>query len=95
MTPEGRVKAKVKRILEKHGAYFFMPVQSGYGAKTLDFLVCVCGRFVGIETKAPGKQPTDLQKMHMREIEDAGGRCFVVDGDVFELEQYLETHAEG
>lgn len=87
MTPEGRVKKAVKEYLTARGAYFFMPVQMGYGAATLDFLVCLDGRFIGIETKAPGKRKdlTPRQRMTMAEIVAAGGEAFVVD-DVTDLE---------
>jgi hypothetical protein len=33
-TPEGRVKAAVKKLLTKHGVYFYMPVQNGMGEST-------------------------------------------------------------
>jgi hypothetical protein len=79
-TPEGKVKAKVKDVLKKHGAYSFMPVQTGYGDKTLDFLCCVNGHFIGIETKAPGKRPGPLQDFAIRRIRAAGGHTFVIDG---------------
>jgi hypothetical protein len=87
MTPEGRVKVQVKKWLKEHGAYFFMPVQTGYGAATLDFLVCLNGCFVAIETKAPGKKATTRQRLVIDEIYRAGGYAFVAtsvdDLDVF------------
>jgi len=58
-----------------------MPVQSGLGAKSLDYLLCVNGRFVAIEAKAPGKDYTALQREHKRHIEEAGGVVFLVDGE--------------
>jgi len=79
MTPEGKVKAAVKKWLKSQGAYFFMPVQSGYGVATLDFLVCLNGNFYAIETKAPGKKPTPRQWLIMEEINAAGGRAFWAD----------------
>lgn len=80
MTPEGKVKAEVKKYLKERGAYFFMPVQSGYGAATLDFLVCLNGKFVAIETKAPGKKLTARQGLVRDAIADAGGYVILVDG---------------
>lgn len=94
MTPEGRIKAKVKRLLHKYGAHYFMPVQTGYGRKHLDFICCHVGRYFAIETKAPGKKPTGLQVACIREIESAGGAAFVIDGDTTELEQYLASACE-
>lgn len=94
MTPEGRVKAKVKRLLDRYKAcYEFWPVPYGYGASTLDCLVCFCGRFIAIETKAPGKKPTDRQKMIVEKIRHAGGVAIVIDGDegLAQLEDHLES----
>lgn len=91
-TPEGVVKAKVNRVLSRYkGMYRFMPVPYGYGASTLDYLICMRGLFIAIETKKPGGKPTDRQKMIIRQIQAAGGRVFVIDGDTTELEEYLES----
>lgn len=95
MTPEGRVKKAVNKVLDKYKRiYRFMPVPYGYGASTLDYLICVGGRFLAIETKAPGKKPTDRQKMIIRQITAAGGVVFVIDSveGATELEEYLELH---
>src|SRR5208282_431945 len=81
-TPEGKVKAKINHALKTlPRCYKFMPVQSGLGAKSLDYLLCVNGRFVAIEAKAPGKDYTALQREHKRHIEEAGGVVFLVDGE--------------
>jgi hypothetical protein len=80
VTPEGRVKAKVKRALDKLGpdCWRFMPVQTGYGSQALDFLLVIRGRFVAIETKAPGKGLTPMQEGTKAAIEAAGGIVLVV-----------------
>lgn len=80
MTPEGRVKKMVKGALDRLGSdcWRFMPVQSGYGSVALDYLIAVKGRFVAIETKAPGKRLTSLQESTKAAIEAAGGLVFVV-----------------
>lgn len=80
-TPEGRVKDQVKKILKEYECYSFMPVQAGYGMPALDFH-CIC-KGVGfcIETKAPGKKPTARQLATIINIEAAGGKCFVIDGE--------------
>lgn len=82
MTPEGRVKAKVRAWLKRLGIWFYCPVSNGMGAHGIPDFVCVVkGRFLGIETKAPGKRRnvSELQKMQGRSIVDAGGLWFVVD----------------
>lgn len=94
VTPEGRVKAQVKRLLDKYKArYEFWPVPYGYGASTLDCLVCFCGRFIAIETKAPGKKPTDRQRLIIEKIRAAGGVAIVIDGEdgLSELQNHLES----
>lgn len=99
MTPEGKVKAAVNRLLSKYKSlYRFMPVPGGFGASSLDYLLCINGHFVALETKAPGKKPTDRQKLIIGQIRRAGGTVFVIDGENGELEQleeFLEriTHA--
>lgn len=94
MTPEGRVKAKVKRILKEYtpNPYSFWPVQTGMGASTLDCLICIKGKFVAIETKAKGKWLTERQKIVAGQITTAGGIVIVVTPETdFEwLVQYLE-----
>ena len=79
-TPESKVKAKVKDILERSGAYFFMPPMNGYGASGVpDIVACLNGRFIGVECKANGNKPTKLQMKNLEQIRDAGGWAFVVD----------------
>lgn len=78
-TPEGRVKAKVKRALDKlPKAYRFMPVQRGMGMPALDYYNCVGGQFVAIETKVPGAKLTGRQQATAKDIIDAGGAVFVI-----------------
>ena len=78
MTPEGRVKADIKKWLKEQGAYFFMPVQTGYGAATLDFLCCFHGQFVAIEAKAPKTgRISKRQEIIAEEIEAARGFVIV------------------
>jgi hypothetical protein len=80
MTPEAKVKKKVKDILNRLYMYHVMPIGSGYGnAGAPDFLACYRGRFIGIECKAKGNKPTALQLKNLEEIEQCGGYVFVVD----------------
>lgn len=79
-TPEGKVKDMVRRkmLAAFPKCYRFMPVQTGMGATTLDFLYCVEGLFVAIETKAGTKKPTPRQEHVADQITAAGGLSFVV-----------------
>ena len=92
MTPEGKVKEKVKKVLKAHGAYWHMPVQNGMGAPSLDFIGCYKGMYFGIETKAENKQPTPRQKLTIESIQAAGGKTFVVNevSGLKELEEWLQ-----
>lgn len=87
MTPEGRVKAAVKKWLKERGIWFYMPVQNGMGVTGVpDFICCWRGSFLSIETKAPGKRNnlSANQERIGQLIRDAGGIWLVVD-DVEQL----------
>jgi hypothetical protein len=91
-TPEGRVKKKVSDFLKSvDNLYYFMPVPSGYGESTLDYLGCYRGKLFAIETKAPGKKPTSRQETTIRFIRAAGGKVFVIDGDITELTEWIKA----
>jgi hypothetical protein len=82
MTPEGKVKDKVKSILKSLGAYYAMPMGTGYGnAGVPDFLVCYGGKFFGIECKAGNGKTTMLQDKNLRDIEAAKGVALVINED--------------
>lgn len=95
MKKEEKLKSEIKKYLDSLGAYWFMPVQTGYGVSgTPDFLCCIQGRFVGVEAKAPGKTPSPWQKKRIEEINKAGGVAFATDS----LERtitYIEDHVLG
>jgi hypothetical protein len=96
MTPEGKVKEQIKKLLKKYGAYWHMPVQNGMGSPALDFHVCHRGLYLGIEAKAPGKTMTDRQVLTAKEISDAGGIVFTCDGtNLVNLELWLMEAGSG
>jgi Holliday junction resolvase len=79
-TPERKVKKKVIEILKSAGAYYAMPVASGFGnAGVPDILACHKGVFFGIECKANGGKPTALQLSNLAQIERAGGMALLID----------------
>ena len=92
MTPEGKVKAQVKKILDEHGVYYFCPATGGYGRSGIpDFICCFKGKFMAIECKAGVGKLTALQHRELQRIQDAGGECFVVREDsVGNLSSYLD-----
>jgi hypothetical protein len=85
-TPEGTVKKMVTQLLKQAqfapigGLWFFMPVQNGMGAAVLDYMGSHRGRAFAIETKAPGKLPTERQVKTINDMKTAGIRVFVIDG---------------
>ena len=93
MTPEAKVKKKVKAILESHGAYYAMPIGAGFGnAGVPDFLICLRGRFVAIECKAADNKPTALQQRELKNIMTAGGHAFVANEEnISFFESYFNT----
>ena len=92
MTPEGRVKVKVKAWLVANKVWHYCPVSIGMGTHGIPDFVCCApgGRFMGIEVKAPGKRKNTsaLQDMQLEAIAENGGLAIVVD-DVSQLEGIL------
>jgi hypothetical protein len=93
MTPEGKVKKKVKDYLKSIGAWYYMPVSNGMGrAGCPDILVCYKGLFMAFETKAPGKigNVTPNQQREIKEITSAAGLALVVD-DVEQVKEAISA----
>jgi hypothetical protein len=91
MTPEGKVKKKVKEYLQSIGAWYYMPVSNGMGRVGCpDILVCHKGLFYAFETKAPGKikNTTPNQDREIEGINAAGGNAYVVD-DVEQVKEII------
>jgi Holliday junction resolvase len=94
VTPEGRVKAAVKKILETSNVYFFMPVSNGMGRHGIpDVVACYKGHLLGIECKAKGGKTTALQERELQRIRDAGGTALVInEHNLHELQEALDAH---
>lgn len=93
MTPEGKVKKKVKEYLQSIGAWYYMPVTNGMGRVGCpDILVCYKGLFMAFETKAPGKikNVTANQEREINDIISAYGLALVVD-DVEQVKEAIEN----
>ncbi len=92
MTPEAIVKAKVKKLLDSMGVYYFMPVSNGMGVMGIfDIVCCVNTVFVGIECKADAKKkPTSLQTRNALRARNSGAVIFLVHVDnITELEDTI------
>jgi hypothetical protein len=82
MTPEGRVKNTIKKILKDYKVVYAMPATGGFGKSGVsDFLVCHRGYFISIEAKSGSSQPTALQKKWLKEVAEAGGWGLVINED--------------
>jgi Holliday junction resolvase len=91
-TPEAKVKAKVKKVLDTHGAYYFMPIGGPYSrAGVPDIVGSYKGKFFAIECKAGKGKPTALQLKEMIAINDSGARAIVVNEDnIDDVEKMLK-----
>ncbi len=88
-TPEGWEKDDICEYLDSIGAWYIRPATYGYGKSGIpDILALFRGRWIAIEVKRPGKEPTPLQKRRMAEILDNGGFSFwgTADKVISELE---------
>jgi len=98
---EKQVKTKVLRVLKKlqrEGIplWYYMPVQMGMGRAGIpDFVVCINGRFVAIETKRDRKAQLSVrQAFERKKIENAGGLYLVIHDENYpSLERALRDAA--
>ena len=92
-TPEGKIKNKLDKMLKYEKVWYYSPQAGPFGrAGVPDRVAVLGGQFIGIECKADrSKKPTALQLKCMQEIEDAGGKCFVVcdDESIEQVREYI------
>lgn len=71
---------RLDKMLHEEKVWFYSPQAGPFGRSGVpDRVAIVKGQFVGIEAKADQtKKPTKLQQHCMKQIEAAGGKCFVV-----------------
>ena len=96
-TPEGSVKAAVRKVLDANGAYYFMPVSNGMGVMgVFDIVCCINGFFLGVECKSDGKKkPTALQTKQALKALDSSGFVFLAHADnLTELEYTIRQIKE-
>lgn len=86
---EKTVENSIKRYLDNIGAWYIKTHGSMFSkAGTPDIIACVKGTFVAIEVKKPGGVVSELQKAHIKLIQQAGGVAFVTDS-LEETKQHL------
>jgi Holliday junction resolvase len=91
-TPEGKVKAAVRKLLVEFGIYYFSPAANGFGRAGIpDIICCFGGRFIAIECKAGKGVTTALQDRELAAIRTAGGMTMVVnETNIQELKEKLQ-----
>lgn len=95
-TPEGKVKAMVKKTLDNTPhCWYFLPVQNGMGQSGIpDFICCVRGKFLAIETKSKytSRKLTALQARQIELINTASGTAVVINEDnIDDLERIVRN----
>jgi len=92
LTPEAKVKARVRKILDEMGIYHFMPPANGFGRAGIpDIVGCYAGRFVAFECKAGKGKTTALQDRELENIRKAKGLAFVINEEnVEQIKELLQ-----
>lgn len=79
MTPEGKIKAQIRKILDQvPDLYYEAYVPSGYGKSGLDFTCCVKGQAFYIEAKDEGETLRPRQRHAAKRMLEAGATVFAV-----------------
>lgn len=90
-TPESKVKANVRKLLDTLNIYHFMPPANGFGRAGIpDIVGCMDGHFIAIECKAGKGQTTALQDRELNAILNHGGTVFIArENNLEDLQQLL------
>jgi hypothetical protein len=84
MKNEKDVKAKVKKLLDKHSWFWWMPPANGYGKVGISV-------FLAIETKFGSNKPTAHQRAFLESVNAEHAFAFVVsDSNIEWFEAFLE-----
>ena len=95
MTPERKVKAAITKVLKDMKGkgvplWWCTPIGSPFGGSGVpDLLICLQGRFIAVEVKAPGRlrETTALQREQISAIWAARGEAWVID----DISQFVEV----
>ena len=73
-TAEQKIKKEIKDYIESIGGYWVAVTGGPYSKPgDPDMVVCLDGKFIGIEGKVHGGKLSEIQKMRKEDIENAGG----------------------
>lgn len=90
---EKDVKKQVKKLLDAHRYFWWMPPANGYGrAGIADILALRDGVFLAVETKFGRNKATAMQLGFLNSVQAEGGFAFIVDEKRVEfLKSWLEA----
>ena len=95
---EKDVKRHVKKLLDKHEWFWWMPSANGFGTLGVADICAIhrkSGSFMAIETKFNKNKPSPHQKAFLETVNACYAMAFVVDENRIEtLEQYFDMFAE-
>ena len=93
---ESDVKDDIKKVLTKHGVWYFMPSMNGYGRSGIpDFVCCVNGRFMAIEAKFGRGTTTAHQDRELNAIQHSMGITYVISElNIDTLDAFIKTIIE-
>ena len=78
-TNEADVKKRVKKLLEQHKWFWWMPPANGFGRTGIaDFNALRDGVFIAVETKFGKNKPTPMQVGFLESVQAESGMSFVV-----------------
>jgi hypothetical protein len=93
VSKEKDVKTLIKRLLDFHGWFHWMPAANGYGAQGVsDHLAIKDGVFLAVEAKFGSGKPSTLQKAFCAQIMSNSGFAFCVnESNIDHLAWWLES----
>lgn len=85
MTPETKFKIEVKRWLKKMGIYHIGYPAGQFSVRGVpDSLLCISGKFIGVEFKIFPNKLSEYQIIQIEKIRQAGGIVWVLYPYMFE-----------
>lgn len=93
ITNEKGVKRAVKKLLDEHRWFWWMPAANGFGVSGVSDIIALRGGvMLAIETKFKSNKPTEMQKAFLTSVAAEQGMAFVVtEARIETLKHWLEA----
>ncbi|MCI9047944.1 MAG: VRR-NUC domain-containing protein [Hungatella sp.] len=91
---EKEIEEKFRDAVKKAGGKAYKFVSPGNGGVPDRLAILPGGRIGFVELKAPGRKPTALQRVRIRELEDLGCQVMVLD-DIGKIPETVEAIRRG